>query len=124
MGGKTTAVVVLVGLASLLLLGCPLSEASSPPSQSPPPSDSPPSDSPSPAALAPLAPTGLRAIVVSATEIDLSWTDNSSNETKFVLERKALASAEFASIADITADTTVYNDSLLTHVRGIGRQPR
>src|SRR5205814_9744878 len=35
----------------------------------------------------PAGPTNLRATVASSTEIDLSWDDNSGNETGFVVER-------------------------------------
>ena len=38
---------------------------------------------------APTAPTGLTATVASATQIDLSWTDNSSDETGFKVESPA-----------------------------------
>jgi hypothetical protein len=76
----------------------------------------------SPAALAevttqaPPAPTGLAATVVSTTEIDLSWTDNSGSETGYRLERcpgngaACDEDAEFALLADLTADTTTYVD--------------
>ena len=37
----------------------------------------------------PTAPTGLTATVASATQIDLSWTDNSSDETGFKVESPA-----------------------------------
>src|SRR5262249_7231764 len=36
---------------------------------------------------APLPPSNLIATTVSTTEIDLAWTDNSSNETGFVVDR-------------------------------------
>ncbi len=37
---------------------------------------------------APAAPSGLSATAVSTTQINLSWTDNASNETGFKIERK------------------------------------
>ena len=37
--------------------------------------------------LIPLAPSGLTATAVAGDEIDLSWTDNSSNEDGFKVER-------------------------------------
>ena len=36
----------------------------------------------------PAAPSGLSATAVSSSQINLSWTDNSSDETGFKLERK------------------------------------
>ncbi len=38
----------------------------------------------------PSAPSNLRVKVISATQIDLNWQDNSNNETKFVIERSEL----------------------------------
>ncbi|HET6572884.1 MAG TPA: fibronectin type III domain-containing protein [Fimbriiglobus sp.] len=58
----------------------------SPPPVTPPPPASPP---PPPAATPPAAPSGLTAAVVSTSRIDLAWTDNSSNETGFTVERAA-----------------------------------
>jgi hypothetical protein len=40
-----------------------------------------------PQVTAPAAPTNLSATVVSSTQIDLTWADNSSNESAFILER-------------------------------------
>jgi len=37
---------------------------------------------------APEAPTGLAATVLSSTEIELTWQDNSTNESGFKVERK------------------------------------
>ncbi len=39
------------------------------------------------AGAVPAAPTGLTAAVMSATQVRLSWTDNSTNETGFIIER-------------------------------------
>jgi regulation of enolase protein 1 (concanavalin A-like superfamily) len=39
------------------------------------------------ATTAPAAPTGMAATVISGTQINLSWTDNSNNETVYELER-------------------------------------
>jgi uncharacterized protein (TIGR02145 family) len=55
----------------------------------------------------PTAPTDLQADVVSIAEIFLSWTDNSSNEKGFIIER-AGASMVFREIARVGADTSFF----------------
>jgi hypothetical protein len=48
---------------------------------------------------------------VSASQINLSWTDNSSNETVFKIERcQGNNCANFAEIAQVGANTTSYPD--------------
>ncbi len=53
---------------------------------------------------APAAPTNLQATAVSSTEIDLSWQDNSNNETGFSVE--ALISGTFQQIGTVNANIT------------------
>ena len=55
-------------------------------------------------------PSGLSATPVSATQINLSWTDNSNNETGFKIERKTGAGA-FAQIATMGANVTTYSNT-------------
>ncbi len=40
--------------------------------------------------VVPIAPSNLTAIVVSTTQVNLSWTDNSTNEIGFKIERKTV----------------------------------
>jgi len=66
----------------------------------------------------PNAPTGLTASAVSAAEIDLSWSDNSSNdngytETGFGIERST-DGVVFVPLATAGANVTDYTDSSLT----------
>ena len=61
----------------------------------------------------PQPPTNLAAAVVSSTRIDLSWTDNSSNETGFRIERGSAAAGPFAQIALVQAGVNSYADSSL-----------
>jgi len=61
----------------------------------------------------PLAPSDLVATVVSSTQIDLSWTDNASNEEGFYIERKT-GEEGYAVIAIVGADVTTYSDTGLT----------
>ncbi|MDM8564070.1 BspA family leucine-rich repeat surface protein [Candidatus Halobeggiatoa sp. HSG11] len=56
----------------------------------------------------PLAPSGLNATSISPTQINLSWTDNSNNETGFKIERDSTL------ITTIAADVIIYSDIGLT----------
>jgi len=56
------------------------------------------------------APSGLAATVVSSSQVDLTWTDNSDNETGFSLER-SVGGAAFDQIATLAADATWYSDT-------------
>ncbi len=58
----------------------------------------------------PAAPSGLSASPPSAYTMNLSWTDNASNESGFVIER-GLDGAIFAPIGTAAADATAYADS-------------
>ncbi|MDM8566952.1 fibronectin type III domain-containing protein [Candidatus Halobeggiatoa sp. HSG11] len=55
-----------------------------------------------------LAPTNLNGTAASETQINLSWTDNSNNETGFKIERND------ALIQTTAADATNYSDTDLT----------
>ena len=56
------------------------------------------------------APTSLTATAASAFQVNLGWTDNSSNETSFLLERKVGSAGTYTQIASLTANTKVYVD--------------
>jgi FtsP/CotA-like multicopper oxidase with cupredoxin domain len=55
------------------------------------------------------APTGLAAVPVTG-QVNLTWTDNSSNETGFRIERATGAGA-FAEIGTVGPDVTTYPDA-------------
>jgi titin len=62
----------------------------------------------------PAAPTALAAIPFSATRIDLTWVDNSSDEQGFRIERApdvAGAAGTFAEIATVGAGVRVYTST-------------
>ncbi|HTN52791.1 MAG TPA: fibronectin type III domain-containing protein [Anaeromyxobacter sp.] len=60
----------------------------------------------------PEAPSGLIAQAVSATSIALTWTDQSSDETAFRIERSATSgTADFVEVARVAADTTSWTDT-------------
>ena len=58
----------------------------------------------------PSAPSNLNAKVISKSQIDLSWTDNSQNETGFKIERKKDTSGTYTQINTIGANITSYSD--------------
>jgi hypothetical protein len=62
----------------------------------------------------PNAPSNLVATVASATQISLSWTDNSNNEDGFRIERKTEPSGTWSEIATVSANVTTYQNSGLT----------
>ncbi|GAB4033177.1 fibronectin type III domain-containing protein [Spirosoma gilvum] len=61
----------------------------------------------------PKEPAGLIAKVISTSQINLSWTDQSTNESGFELERATGTSNSFQKIADLPANTTSYEDKAL-----------
>lgn len=62
----------------------------------------------------PTAPGGLTATPVRATQINLAWTDNSSNESSFIVGRSTTAGGPYTDIATLAANTTTYNDTSVT----------
>lgn len=57
------------------------------------------------------APTVLAASASSSSQIDLSWTDNATNETGYKVERKIGVGGAFAQIGTAAANATSYNDT-------------
>lgn len=60
---------------------------------------------------APVAPTVLSAQVISKTQINVSWTDNSANETGFELYRSTNDNSNFRLWATLAAGVTSYQDT-------------
>lgn len=58
----------------------------------------------------PADPSGLTATAVACDQIDLSWTDNSANETSFKIERSD-DGVIFAQIDTVAANVTSYSDT-------------
>ena len=65
----------------------------------------------------PNKPSNLRATPVGGNRIDLQWTDNSWNETAFILERKV--NGVFTPIATLGAETTTYADTGLSSTANV-----
>ncbi|MCC5021830.1 MAG: hypothetical protein J6386_03075 [Candidatus Synoicihabitans palmerolidicus] len=61
----------------------------------------------------PDAPSGLAASAVASDQINLSWTDNSSNETGFAIDRKTGAGGTYAEIDTVSPNVTSYADQSL-----------
>jgi len=61
--------------------------------------------------LPPLAPTSLHATAATVTEIDLAWTDRSTNETGFKIERKNATVATWSEVHAVGPDVTSYADT-------------
>lgn len=61
----------------------------------------------------PKSPTRL-AGTVEADGIKLSWTDNSDNETSFVVKRKSELTGDFAELASVGIDVVSFKDTAVT----------
>jgi hypothetical protein len=63
----------------------------------------------------PAAPSNLAASAVSSSQINLTWTDNATNETGFKIERCQTAGcSNFAEIAQVGANVTAFSNTGLT----------
>ena len=59
----------------------------------------------------PVLPSNLTATAISSRQINLSWTDNSANETGFKIERAAASSGPFSQIATVGANVKTYQNT-------------
>jgi hypothetical protein len=64
--------------------------------------------------LAPTAPSGLTATPLSQSQIGLSWSDNSTNEDGFQIERSPNGSSSWGQIGTVGANVTAYTNSDLS----------
>ena len=62
-------------------------------------------------ATTPSPPANLSAAAVSSSQINLIWTDQSTNETGFQIERKTGAGGTYAQIGTAAANATAYSDT-------------
>ncbi|MEA2736192.1 MAG: hypothetical protein QOE14_2643 [Humisphaera sp.] len=67
----------------------------------------------------PAAPSQLIAGAVSETQINLSWADNSTTETNFILERSPDGVSNWAQIATPAANATSYSDASASLLPGV-----
>ncbi len=63
--------------------------------------------------VVPIEPTNLTGTIASTTQINLSWTDNSTNETGFKIERKT-GTGTYTIVGTTVTDVTAFNDTGLT----------
>jgi hypothetical protein len=59
-------------------------------------------------------PGSMNANAVSSSQINLTWTDGSTNESGFLLERSLASSGPWSEIADLAAGSQSYSDSGLS----------
>jgi len=59
----------------------------------------------------PAAPSVLLATAASTSQIDLSWTDNSSGESGFKIEKKTGSGGPYTQIATVSPNATTYSDT-------------
>ncbi len=62
----------------------------------------------------PAVPDAFSAQVISDTQINLSWIDNSDNESAFSLERKTASGGTYSVVIALTQNTLSYNDTTLS----------
>jgi len=59
----------------------------------------------------PARPLNLSATTISTNQINLTWTDNSTNEQEFRIERKTGSGGAWAQIASVGPNTTTYQNN-------------
>ena len=59
--------------------------------------------------VVPIAPTNLTGTIVSDTQVNLTWTDNSTNETGFKIERMS-GTGTYSVIGTVNADALTFSD--------------
>jgi len=64
--------------------------------------------------FSPEAPSNLAATAVSDSRINLTWQDNSTNETGFKIERKTGAGSAYSQIDSVSGNVTSYSNTGLT----------
>ena len=73
----------------------------------------------------PAPPTSLSAAAASGPSTDLTWTDNSTSESAFRIERcQGVDCTSFTEVATVTANTTRYTDAGLTAGASYGYRVR
>jgi hypothetical protein len=63
--------------------------------------------------LGPAAPTNLKAVAVSTSQVNLTWTDNSTDENGFTVQRSTNGST-YATVGTTSANVTSFGDTGLS----------
>ena len=72
--------------------------------------------------LPPDPPSDLTAqFIPSPLSVQLNWTDNSSNEEGFIIEREGLGPEAFVIVDTVSANTTLYVDTTVTYLTYVYR---
>lgn len=66
------------------------------------------------AVTAPGSPSSLTVVSVLSTSVSISWTDNSTDESSFEIERSTTSGTGFASVGTVTSNVVSYTDTGLT----------
>jgi len=69
------------------------------------------SATPTAPAAVPAAPSNLRAVAASRTQINLSWNDNANNETSYLIERSTSSGKGYVQIATVGANVASYSNT-------------
>jgi phosphodiesterase/alkaline phosphatase D-like protein len=59
----------------------------------------------------PAAPSNLRAVAASRNQINLTWNDNASNETAYLIERSNSSGSGYVQIAAVGANVASYSST-------------
>ncbi|MFH1226379.1 MAG: DUF2341 domain-containing protein [Planctomycetota bacterium] len=62
------------------------------------------------------APSTLNATAISASQVNLSWVDNSTDEDGFIIERKTGLSGNYQEIISLPANSTVFSDVAVAEI--------
>lgn len=89
--------------------GSILTEPETPPEEQPP-DENPPEEPEGP--VIPHVPTGLSASATTGTTVHLSWSDRSTDETGFAIERSTDGGLTFVEIGTVAADVTSFDDDV------------
>ena len=61
----------------------------------------------------PATPTNLSATAVSSSQVNLTWTDNSSDELSFIVARGTTSGGPYSNVATLAMNVTSYSDTAL-----------
>lgn len=63
----------------------------------------------------PIAPSNVSALSVAASQVKITWQDNSDNEKGFRILRRPTTSSTFTALATVSSNTTAYVDNAVVY---------